>query len=160
MKVIKNREIVEDEWRLVGDDEAIAPAGYSIVSVARWNAERDALGAAGPVGVVLRSDEDPGDVEQLDALAIIAVDFPSFADGRGYSTARRLRQEFSFGGELRAVGDVLRDQLYFMHRCGIDSFALKEGKSFEDALAAFEDFSVTYQAAADDTRPLFRRVQR
>jgi uncharacterized protein (DUF934 family) len=161
VKVIKNREIVEDSWRLVEDGEPLPAEGFAIVSVERWNSERDALAACdGPVGVVLRSSENPAAIEGRELAPLIAIDFPSFTDGRGYSFARRLRQEFGYEGELRAIGDVLRDQLFFMQRCGIDSFALKAGKNFESSLEAFYDISVTYQGAADDPLPLFRRTQR
>lgn len=90
----------------------------------------------------------------------VAIDFPAFTDGRGYTSARLLRTRLGYRGELRAVGEVLRDQHFFMKRCGIDSYLLKPGKDIESALAAFNDFSVTYQAAAGDEKPLFRRVQR
>lgn len=159
MKVIKDRHIVEDAWHLVGDDEEAG--SHAIVSLARWNDEHDSLLAAGePVGVVLRSDECPDDVAERDRLALVAVDFPAFTDGRGYSTARMLRSRLGYRGEIRAIGDVMRDEMFLMHRCGIESFAVKPGKDMEKALEAFDDFSVAYQAAADDERPLFRRVQR
>lgn len=161
MKVIKDGCIVDDAWTLVADGEALPEGGHAIVSLARWNAERQALLAAGvPVGVVLRSSEQPGAIEDLGRAALVAIDFPSFTDGRGYTSARLLRTRLGYEGEVRAIGDVLRDQLFFMKRCGIDSYAVKPGKDIEGALAAFRDFSVTYQAAADDERPLFRRIRR
>ncbi len=158
MRVIKDRKIVEDAWHLVKDDETAG--ANAIVSLARWNSERDALLAAGPVGVVLRSSESPDDIADLQKVPLIAVDFPAFTDGRGYSSARMLRSRLGYKGELRAIGDVMRDEMFLMSRVGIDSFAVKAGKDIEKALGAFDDFSVTYQAAADDERPLFRRVHR
>jgi uncharacterized protein (DUF934 family) len=132
-----------------------------IVSLARWNADRDGFeGRAGQVGLLLKSDQEPEDIEALAQLPFIAIEFQRFTDGRGYTSARLLRDRFHYLGELRAVGDVLRDQLFYMARCGIDSFALKAGKDLEGALEAFRDFSITYQAAADDPRPLFRRIRR
>ena len=159
MRVVKDRHVVEDAWHLVKDDE---PAdAHAIVSLARWDTSREELLAAGtPVGVVLRSNESPDNVADRDRLSLIAVDFPAFTDGRGYSTARMLRSRLHYKGEIRAVGDVMRDEMFLMSRCGIDSFAVKPGKDIEKAIDAFEDFSVTYQAAADDERPLFRRVHR
>jgi uncharacterized protein (DUF934 family) len=158
MKVVKNRKVVEDAWHVVKDDE---PAGaHAIVSLPRWNAERDALLAAGPVGVVLRSSESPEEIAELAKAPLVAVDFPAFTDGRGYTSARMLRSRFGYKGEIRAIGDVMRDEMFLMSRVGIDSFAVKASKDIEKALGAFDDFSVTYQAAADDERPLFRRVQR
>jgi uncharacterized protein (DUF934 family) len=159
--VIADQKIVEDGWQLLEPDAAVPPSGDVIVSVEQWNTGGDALlGRAGKVGVVLRSHESPEDIQRRDQLPLIAIDFPKFADGRGYSSARLLRDRLGYEGELRAVGDVLRDQLFYMLRCGIDSFALKAGKDIEGALEAFREFSVTYQAAADDPRPLFRRVAR
>ena len=159
MKVVKDKRVVDDAWHLVKDDEA-ADAN-AIVSLSRWNADRVALLAAGtPVGVVLRSNESPDDVADRDKLPLIAVDFPVFTDGRGYSTARMLRSRLHYKGEIRAIGDVMRDEMFLMSRCGIDSFAVKATKDIAKTLSAFEDFSVTYQAAADDERPLFRRVHR
>lgn len=86
---------------------------------------------------------------------LIALDFPAFKDGRCYSHARLLRERYDYQGELRAVGDVLRDQLFFMKRCGIDSFQLRSDKDMEDALNAFNDFSVKYQTAADGAPPIY-----
>lgn len=166
MRVIKDRKIIDDGWTLLAPEAPIPPSGDVIVSVAQWAAYNATLGAAAPaersgkLGVVVHSDELPEQIEHLDRLPLIAIDFPKFGDGRGYTTARLLRQRLGYKGELRAVGDVLRDQLFYMARCGIDSFALKAGKDIEGALAAFDDFSVAYQAAADDPRPLFRRVHR
>lgn len=178
MRVIKDRQIVDDSWELLAPDAtAIPPSGDVIVSLTLWNQEWNqawnqageaakAAGAAafagrsGKVGLRLRSSEAPENILALEQAPLIAIEFPSFTDGRGYSNARLLRDRFGYRGELRAVGDVLRDQLFYMARVGIDSFALKAGKDIEGALAAFADFSVTYQASADEPRPLFRRIQR
>lgn len=161
MRVIKDREIVDDAWVLLAADAPVPEAGDVIVSLTRWNKARESLlGRAGKVGLLLQSAEEPEHIQDLEQLLLIAIDFPRFTDGRGYTSARLLRDRFRFEGELRAVGDVLRDQLFYMARCGFDSFALKAGKDVEGALAAFLEFSVTYQAAADERRPLFRRVQR
>jgi uncharacterized protein (DUF934 family) len=161
MHVIKDRTIVDDAWVLLAPDAPVPEAGDVIVSLEQWNAGREGFaGRAGKVGVKLKSSESPEEIQALDQVPLIAIDFPSFTDGRGYTSARLLRDRHDYRGELRAVGDVLRDQLFYMARCGIDSFALKPGKDIEGALSAFLDFSVTYQAAADERRPLFRRVHR
>lgn len=110
------------------------------------------------LGVVLGPTDDPAELApDLARLGLIAVQFPSFTDGRGYSTARILRERLGFRGELRAVGDVLRDQLFLMARCGFDTFALRADQDVVGCLKAFADFSVRYQAAADESLPLFRR---
>jgi uncharacterized protein (DUF934 family) len=85
------------------------------------------------------------------------VEFPQFGDGRGYSTARLLREKHGFRGELRAIGDILRDQLYYLRQCGFDTFALQPGRNVAEALAAFDDFRDNYQATVAQPVPLFRR---
>ncbi|MBC8749663.1 uncharacterized protein (DUF934 family) [Paraburkholderia sp. WC7.3g] len=165
--IIKNRAIVNDDWSVVrpAEDGALPavselPAGKVIVPLALWQAERDALVAArqaADIGVWLAPDNEPADiVSDFDKLALIAVDFPVFRDGRGYSIGRLLRERYGYTGELRAIGDVLRDQITFMFRCGFDAYALRADKDINDALKAFDDFSVQYQGAVD-TSPLFRR---
>ena len=161
MRAIKGREVVEDGWVLLPAGATVPDAGDVIVSLAQWNAHHAGFeGRAGRVGLLLKSDQEPEEIRALAQLPLIAIEFPRFTDGRGYTSARLLRQRFHFAGELRAVGEVLRDQLFYMARCGIDSFALKADKDLDGALSAFQDFSITYQAAADDPRPLFRRIRR
>jgi uncharacterized protein (DUF934 family) len=161
MRVIENRRIVEDDWVLLTPGAPVPESGDVIVSLTDWNADPAWLHTRrGRVGVRLESDEQPENIAQLQLLPLIAIVFPAFTDGRGYTSARLLRDRLGYRGELRAVGDVLRDQLFYMARCGIDSFALQAGKDIEAALSAFQDFSITYQPAADDPRPLFRRVHR
>lgn len=172
MEIIKRGEIVTSAWVHLGDEDAVpAPrepgreaGGVDVtVTLKRWQAEREALGAyAGAVGVRLHPDDEiealpPELVADLLARPLVAVEFPRFTDGRGYSLGRLLRERHGYRGELRAVGNVLRDQLFYMHRCGFDAFELQAGKSVRDALQAFEELSVRYQAGADDPRPLFRR---
>lgn len=160
MRVIRNNSIVEDGWSVVLDD-LVPPEGDVIVELSVWNAQHEQLSKrSGRVGVKLSSHELPEQIEELESVPLVAIDFPKYVDGRGYSLARLLRSRFGFKGELRAIGEVLHDQLFFMFRCGIDSYALKEGKDMQGALAALRDFSVTYQAGADDERALFRRVDR
>jgi uncharacterized protein (DUF934 family) len=93
-------------------------------------------------------------------LPVIAVDFPKFGDGRGYSIAYRLRARLGYRGELRAIGDVLRDQMFYMQRAGFDAFATRADKDIHEAVKSLSDFSLNYQASVDEAQPLFRRVQR
>ncbi|CAB3776608.1 hypothetical protein LMG28688_00267 [Paraburkholderia caffeinitolerans] len=166
--IIKNREIVEDNWQVVRAAEdgalpevAALPAGKVLVPLALWQAGRDALVASrgkDELGVWLAPDSEPADIAgDFEKIALIGVDFPVFRDGRGYSIARLLRERFGYKGELRAIGDVLRDQLRFYERCGFDAYALRADKDLNDALNAFTEFTVQYQGAFDEPSPLFRR---
>jgi uncharacterized protein (DUF934 family) len=111
-----------------------------------------------PDMAVLEPGDDPGTlVGSLERLRVVAVNFPKFGDGRGYSIARLLRERYGYRGELRAIGQVARDHLYFMAQCGFDAFQLREGEDPQEALAAFKDFSEAYQASAARPEPLFRR---
>lgn len=111
-------------------------------------------------GEVLRLEpaDDPAAVAaRLPGVACVEVNFPLFTDGRGYSIARLLRERYGYEGELRAVGDVQRDQLFYLSRCGFDAFLLRDGEDPEEAIAALQDFSDAYQASAAQPMPLFRR---
>ena len=178
-KIIKGREIIEDSWTVLrapavaeGEPapsaEAIAalpvPAGKVIVPLALWTAHHEALAArvaAGEIGVWIASDERPEALKgQLDKLPVVAVDFPKFTDGRGYSIAYNLSVRLGYAGELRAIGDVLRDQLFQMQRVGFNAYATRPDRSIEDALKGLSDFSETYQASVDQKLPLYRRHAR
>jgi uncharacterized protein (DUF934 family) len=104
----------------------------------------------------LEPTADPAAVS-LEGVTRIEVLFPKFGDGRGYSIARLLRERYGYKGELRAVGQVARDHLYYMEQCGFDAFLLREGEDVAEALAAFDDFSEAYQASVAQPVPLFRR---
>jgi uncharacterized protein (DUF934 family) len=154
MPLLKYGRVVADPWRFVGEDDSLPAEGPVVVGLKRWVAERDALVARGwPLGVRL----EPADlVETLEAdlarLDLIAIDFPKFNDGRGYSTARLLRQRYRYEGELRAIGRVLRDQLLFLHRCGFDAFAIDREDAVETWLKAVSEFGAWYQRGADARR--------
>ncbi len=154
-KLIKNRRLVADTWRILQPEESVPSEGKVIVPLSVWREQRSALSDRNDLtGVWLAPADEPSEIGDLPTL--IAVHFPAFTDGRGYSTARLLRQRYGFAGELRAFGDILRDQLYELARCGFDSFVLRDDQDPDDALRAFDDFSETYQAAAD-RGPLFDR---
>ena len=166
-QIIKNRAVVSDDWTVLRLDEnqaaadAVVPEGKVIVPLAVWQAQRDALATRPAVGVWIASDERPEVLKgELDKFAVVAVDFPKFTDGRGYSIAFNLRMRLGYTGELRAIGDVLRDQLFQMHRVGFDAFATRQDRNINDALKGLTDFSEVYQASVDQKAPLFRRAQR
>ncbi|MDG2303331.1 MAG: DUF934 domain-containing protein [Candidatus Binatia bacterium] len=151
MQIIRNRKIVDDDWTTVADDTAVPANGNVFVSVERWRSDRDALLArSGKLGVTLPNTIDPRELEgDLTNFSAIAVHFPIYRDGRAFSIARLLRERLEYKDEIRAVGNVLRDQILFMERCGFDTYEVAEGKSVESALEGFGDFSVTYQDAID-----------
>jgi uncharacterized protein (DUF934 family) len=104
----------------------------------------------------LEPTDDPAAVS-LERVARIEVNFPKFGDGRGYSIARLLRERYGYRGELRAVGHITRDLLFYLESCGFDAFELRAGEDPHEALAGFEDFSEAYQASVARPQPLFRR---
>jgi uncharacterized protein (DUF934 family) len=111
-----------------------------------------------PDMAVLEAGDDPASLAgALDGLKTIAVRFAAFGDGRGYSIARLLRERYGYRGELRAIGEVARDHLYFMAQCGFDAFELRAGEDPRQALDAFNDFGEAYQASVARPQPLFRR---
>ena len=160
MRVIKHRQIVTDDWQRLMDlkPEDELPSGKMIVPFSWWQAHREMLIARGnKYAVCINGDHETEEVARdIDHFELIALDFPSFKDGRCYTHARLLRERYGYQGELRAVGDVLRDQLFFMERCGIDSFEVRADKNIEDALKAFTEFSVKYQTAADQAAPIYK----
>ena len=158
MRVIKSDQVVTDLWERIADPALPLPAGDLILPFAFWQAHRDALaGRAGKIAVCLNGDDDLEAVADfLPLFEMIALEFPNFKDGRSYSHARLLRERFGFRGELRAVGDVLRDQLFFMRRCGIDAFQVREDKDADDALKGLSGFTVKYQTAADKEPPIYK----
>ncbi|MCG2578212.1 DUF934 domain-containing protein [Dechloromonas sp. XY25] len=164
-QLIKNGAAATDSWNTLelteGETpETVAlPAGEVIFPLAVWQARKAEIAARPHIGLLLQSGDRVEDVaDDLASFAVIAVHFPKFVDGRGYSTAALIRQRYGYTGELRAVGDVLHDQLFFMRRVGFDSYALKDGKNLAYALeAGFTPFGDAYQGATTQPQPYFRR---
>ncbi len=158
-KLIKDRQIIDNEWtRLAVDFEGDLPSTPVIVPLNYWLAHKEAVLATGRAAVWLDSDQGPEALENdVDKLVLIAINFPRFADGRGYSYARLLRERYGYQGELRAVGDVLRDQLFYMSRVGFNAFEGRADRDLTEAMEGLDDFSVVYQPACDEPLPLFRR---
>jgi uncharacterized protein (DUF934 family) len=156
-RLIKGRQIVDDAYMVVHGDSL--PDGVPIiVSLAAWHANRDVLRARKDVGVWLAPADDPFALaDDLATLPVIAVDFPSFTDGRGYSSARLLRERLGYQGELRAIGDVQRDQLYYLSQVGFDAFAVREDRDVDAALESLRDFSDGYQNTQARTPWFVRR---
>lgn len=173
-KIIKNGRVVDDARLIVRLTEGEAPAdiavpaGPVLVPLAVWQARRDSLRAragSGEVGVWLAAGEDLAAIaDDLDVLAVIGLEFPKFTDGRSYSAATLLRTRYGYTGELRAIGEVLRDQFNYMTRCGFDALQPRTGRyteaQLEAAVASIRDFTQPYQRSVKDPLPLFRRVDR
>jgi len=164
--IIKDRNVVTDPWNRLelkadGSFPPTPATGDIIVPLAMWREQRaHLLVRPGRIGVWLNSHEDTADIaEDLRLFGVVAVNFPAFGDGRGFSTARLLRDRYGWKGELRAVGDIFRDQLFFLASCGFDAFVLREGEDPRETLAGFGVFSESYQASVEQPLPLFRRRQ-
>jgi uncharacterized protein (DUF934 family) len=159
-RIIRDQDIVHDEWIYLGDQQdPPRHASSLLLSVRRFLEEANALIDSGHrVGVRLEAQHTGRELGHTQSRAeLIAVDFPKFTDGRGYTIAQRLRTQLGWSGRLRAVGDVLPDQAFYLRRCGFDELDVRADKSIEDAHAALGTFSVVYQGAASDPRPLYRR---
>jgi len=158
MALIKGGKVVTDRWVTVGNDVEPPTDGPIIVTLERWRRERDRLIArGGQLGVRLAADSSPAEIrDDLSRFDLIALEFPVFRDGRAYSYARLLRERYRFDGELRAVGNVLRDQFLFMHRCGFDAFDVSKTEDLPGWHQAITEFSYWYQPATDTRVPVWR----
>lgn len=157
MALIKNGTQVSDPWIFVGDATPVQADIPTVVSYKRFLAERDTLlKSQAELGVKVSPGEDVTALEgDLPRLRVVALDFPKFTDGRSYSAARILRQRFRFDGEIRATGEVLRDQYLFMQRAGFDAYEVRDGAETRDWLTAVAEFSYAYQPAADGSRAVW-----
>lgn len=161
--VIRQSQLVtEDAWQVVRiDEEGNLPSFEqpALVPLAHWR-ECVAAGSANEQLAPWISSDTELTVELGETLSdapLLAVDFPSFNDGRGYTIARLLRERYGYHGEIRAIGDVLVDQLHYMGRCGFNAFRLRDDQYVEDALHALSSFTVSYQTGVDQKTPLFAR---
>jgi len=164
-EIIRKGAVVQDDWQVVRPEAGQAigalPPGRIIVPLALWLTQAEALVARGNVGVWLAGTDDPAQLAPwLERLSLVAVDFPKFTDGRGFSIAYLLRSRFGWRGELRAIGDVLPDQVFYMQRVGFDAFAVRSDRSVATALRALKTFSDAYQGSWDNAVPAFRRADR
>lgn len=160
-QIISNRRIVNDDWRTLDaqDDIGQLPAGKWILPLSLWREHGAMLSRRGePLAILLDPEDEPDEIAaDLPRLAMVVLQFPGFRDGRAYSQARRLRLHHGYTGEIRACGEVLRDQLMYMERVGFTSFDLAPGQGLENALNAFDEITVKYQGSSDEPLPLYRR---
>ena len=158
-KMLSHGAVTEDNWTVLQMPVETIPQGNILVPLKYWleqSAELD--GQAGLVGVWLDSDEEVEALaDDLAQLPVVALNFPKFVDGRGFSSARLLRDRYDYKGEIRAIGNVIQDQLFMLQRCGFSQYCLADNVDLEAAAKSLNDFSDSYQTAADQDQPLFKR---
>ncbi|MFP3978390.1 MULTISPECIES: DUF934 domain-containing protein [Marinobacter] len=161
--IFRDGSIRQNQWNVVsrpdsGEALDVPEQKRVLIPADLWLENRERFAGNEDVGVWLDSHDEPEILaDYVNELPMIAVNFPKFSDGRGYSIARLLRERFGFKNELRAIGDVLLDQLQFMKRCGFDTYELRPDKDIRKAARCLNFFSQGYQAATDTDLPLFRR---
>ena len=159
MVLLKEHELITDLWTLVESTDDPSNVDHPIITLEAWNFHNNVLRRGNaPLGILLQSHQSPLAIsDSLDRFSLIALDFPSVSDGRAFSYARLLRDRYSFKGEVRAVGEVRRDQYLFMLRCGFDAFAVDDTIDHADWRDAASEVSVFYQPGSDNVPWSFRR---
>jgi len=162
MALIKENAVVEDIWVHVNGGEDLRDQDSVIVSLDRWQDEQEDLAKRNsPLGIRLRADQPPSEIAgDLSRISVIALEFPAFTDGRAYSYARLLRERLGYSGEIRAVGNVLRDQLALMQRCGFDAFEVADTETTSKWLGAFQEIDIVYQPTDDRFEAVISQRQR
>lgn len=159
MPLIRNAELADDRYMRILDDAPLPDEGAILIPAARFLAgAEDILRRSGATGVIWPNDRDVSALAPwFDRLALVALVFPAFKDGRAYSQARSLRERFRFRGEIRATGDVLRDQFLLMHRAGFDAFEVRKPEDAQAFCEALQRYNIFYQPAADGQESVLRR---
>lgn len=151
MPIIKDQQITENTWTFVADETPLI-YGDITVSLSRWNDDQQQLlKHSGKLGLRLTTSDDISTLTQKDLskFSLIELTFEAFTDGRSFSQARLLRSQYGYQGEIRAVGNFMADQVFYLHRVGVTSFEITDKKQIEVALAAFRDFSFQYQKSTE-----------
>ena len=150
MKIIKDKQIIEDSWTHVADSDEIT-TGDITVSLSRWKKEKAELGDhQGNVGIRISPADTVEDIAtDLNNVKLVAVEFPAFTDGRAFSHARILRSRYGYEGEIRAIGNYMPDQVFYLTRVGVNAFQLKNPEELQLALSTMNDFTVKYQASTN-----------
>ena len=158
-QILKDTQVVSDNWILLDETAESLPTGNVLLSYEQWQIFADQLSNhSGTLGVWLEGHAEIEQIiEPLIDLPLIAINFPKFADGRGFSSARLIRERYNYSGELRAIGGFIRDQLYLLNRCGFNAFQFSDENELSDAAESLKDFSENYQVSVDQENPLFRR---
>jgi uncharacterized protein (DUF934 family) len=150
MQIIKDKQLVTSHWSYIADNAALVE-GDITVSLTRWNKEKTLLkNHQGNIGVRLNSDADVNELaNDIETLTLIELNFPAFTDGRGFSHARILRKDLNYQGEIRAVGNYMADQAFYLSRVGVDAFHMENSDNLAVALSTLNDFSIKYQASTN-----------
>ena len=158
-QVLKDNRPIDDSWTLLNEDSESLPSGDILLSYSQWQTFSDQLDSHdGSVGVIIEGNADIEDIiEPLLKLPLIAINFPKFVDGRAFSSARLIRERYEYTGEIRAVGGFIRDQLYYLSRCGFNAFKFDDFVDLTESAKSLQDFSEAYQVSVDQESPLFRR---
>jgi len=159
MALLKNGKFVKDPWITLEDGKELIEVEYPLISLGAWKSDKVKLSDLNkPLGILLQAEDHPEEIgDSIDHFSLIAVDFPIFSDGRGLSSARLLRERYAYKDELRAVGDIRRDQYLFLLRCGFDAFEVNDEIDVEEWSNAAKEVSVFYQPAADESPWVVRR---
>jgi len=154
--LLKDGRTVDDPWSAVADDAAVLPDGPAVVGLERWRRDRAALEARNaPLGIRLQSHQLAGEIAgDLGRFGLVVLEFPKFRDGRAFSTARALREQYSYTGEIRAAGHVIPDQYLFLTRVGVTTVEVPEGANLDSWRRALAEVSVAYQSGVLDDAPL------
>ncbi len=157
MKILKNRQVIQDTWKTLSADETLTD-GDVIIPFERWLSEPDARQShSGKIGILISSDTNIQTViENLKHIDLVALNFPKYTDGTCFSYAFLLRERHQFSGELRAVGDIFRDQFAYLERCGFDAIQLADEEALELGKVAFDEIPMRYQSSADKAEPFYR----
>lgn len=159
-KLLKDNQLIDNPWKRAENDtplEVLQQGGW-LIPVEQFILHSEALDAT-QIGVILSTSTELSEtIRGIGEVAAIAIDFPAFADGRGFSIARHLREDLAFKGDVLAIGNIIQDQLHYLKRCGFNGFEIQDDKAEEASLIqSLNDFSEAYQAALDNPTPLFRR---
>ena len=145
MQLIKDKQVIQDDWLFISDDTPLK-ADYNIVSIARWQQQRNQLSQTKNLGLRLEPDVMIEDIaDDLSHFQLIQLFFPVFTDGRAFTHARLLRSRYGFTGDIRASGDFMRDQVFYLNRVGVSSFELNDQENALQVMQSMHDFSVDYQ---------------
>ncbi len=150
MNIIKDKQIIEDTWIHIADSEKLTQGNFTI-SISRWEQEKNQLkNLTESIGIRLcPADKVEGIANDLKYISLVAINFPVFTDGRSFSQARLLRSRYNYKGEIRAIGNFMPDQVFYLSRVGVNAFQLEDTKQLQTALSTMNDFTVEYQTSSN-----------